>query len=575
MVKKGKSKKPFIDKKTATTYHLVRRSQRDVGGYSDEDDEGNSEREPNRDFVLVAAPGSAVSIDPDRNTNANTRSDADTNADDALDHARRALGSVGLIDDYDIDRHTRPIDGSGEYFDRSGKRVSAVITSRKPAHDLLAGNVREVDRKLDAITLTDQCMDEDVAQVLMGDYEEGDFEEILDDFCITANMDEPTEEDLKGYYKTEEEFDFNKHVDTLIARAKESEMRARGTGGAVVPEGHEWWESHRKDFQGKKHLRRVREEDDDNDHDDAEICSLDEEFDNEFGEVSNMRGIVPKLGKDEEKALCERFNQTLAQYDSDEVGDLDDECEDIRGDVPLEGNARLEATFDKFLEEKNDGIFVEGTAHLPDHKKCGGSGFKVLDRQRMISVHLTSEGVLEGNEDEVIKLDEILAEADQVLANPEMDLPPEEVLIDGKSYFTQSVANRWDCDSILSTYSNLDNNPAVIGRSRHRSMKKKDWNQSTSSQSKKSGEGESHYNDEDDQDTLSSSIYGVGASSIARSKNETKEGKKARKLAVKQSNRLARIQKKVTREAFQDEFDRRARHNTDNNLEGKTVFRLS
>jgi len=193
----------------------------------------------------------------------------------------------------------------------------------------------------------------------------------------------------------------------------------------------------------------------------------------------------------------------------------------------------------------------------------------------MISVHLTSEGVLEGNEDEVIKLDEILAEADQVLANPEMDLPPEEVLIDGKSYFTQSVANRWDCDSILSTYSNLDNNPAVIGRSRHRSMKKKDWNQSTSSQSKKSGEGESHYNDEDDQDTLSSSIYGVGASSIARSKNETKEGKKARKLAVKQSNRLARIQKKVTREAFQDEFDRRARHNTDNNLEGKTVFRLS
>ena len=58
--------------------------------------------------------------------------------------------------------------------------------------------------------------------------------------------------------------------------------------------------------------------------------------------------------------------------------------------------------------------------------------------------------------------------------------PAEEIFIDGKSYFSEKMKNPWDCESILSTYSNLDNNPATIGvggrRKRGKNKKKKQQN---------------------------------------------------------------------------------------------------
>ena len=62
-------------------------------------------------------------------------------------------------------------------------------------------------------------------------------------------------------------------------------------------------------------------------------------------------------------------------------------------------------------------------------------------------------------------VDVILAHASEILAQPK-EKPPEDVLIDGQSYFSERVWNPWDCQSILSTYSNLDNNPVVIDASR-------------------------------------------------------------------------------------------------------------
>eukprot|EP00957_Ditylum_brightwellii_P034090 2583107-Ditylum_brightwellii.AAC.1 len=72
-----------------------------------------------------------------------------------------------------------------------------------------------------------------------------------------------------------------------------------------------------------------------------------------------MPGVVPKLKPDEEKALCAKFEEALAEYDSDGYGDLDEECEEIRGDEPLEDNKKLEAIMDDFLTEKRDEIFME------------------------------------------------------------------------------------------------------------------------------------------------------------------------------------------------------------------------
>lgn len=59
-----------------------------------------------------------------------------------------------------------------------------------------------------------------------------------------------------------------------------------------------------------------------------------------------------------------------------------------------------------------------------------------------------------------------------------------------------------------------------------------------------------------------------------RSKNESKDDKRVRKLSVKQERQLARMQKKMMKEAFNDEFTRRQQEVMVNDVGGKSVFRL-
>ena len=59
-----------------------------------------------------------------------------------------------------------------------------------------------------------------------------------------------------------------------------------------------------------------------------------------------------------------------------------------------------------------------------------------------------------------------------------------------------------------------------------------------------------------------------------RNKHETTEEKKARKLLVKRERELARLQKKMTKQVFQEEFQRRAVGSGDGDVAGQTVFRF-
>jgi protein LTV1 len=185
---------------------------------------------------------------------------------------------------------------------------------------------------------------------------------------------------------------------------------------------------------------------------------------------------------------------------------------------------------------------------------------------------------------EEIPLDEVLEEAKDILANPVEEPPAEEILIDGKSYFSERTRNPWDCESILSTYSNLDNNPVTIESMRR--QKKKKTKQISPEQtlpedepvriqlSSKTGLPlgvlSSRYDEQnEDDDTMFSRNRGE-----ARKKNETKEEKKARKLAVKKEREIARLSKKLMKDAFKDEFAKRSEV-TGDDVGGKSVFRYS
>jgi len=278
---------------------------------------------------------------------------------------------------------------------------------------------------------------------------------------------------------------------------------------------------------------------------------------------------ISTLNPDEEKALCEKFQQTLIEYDSDEVGELEDECQYIGGNLELEGEKHVEALLDDYLEEKKDHIFIEGTRHLPRFKNK--SGFHTLEPKQI---------------EEPETIDEVLATAKASLAIPISDLPPEEILIDGQSYFSQKSRNPWDCESILSTYSNLDNNPAIIkSNSRSKRKKKKNLLPQVSSQQTEEFQNQITLSNktglplgvlpnrnssaEEDFQTLASINKGE-----KRSKEENKLQKKLRKNQVKQERQVARIQKKMMKEAFRDEFAKRHVEATADDVTGKTVFRI-
>jgi protein LTV1 len=577
-------KKPFIDRKTASVYHVVRRSQRDVGT--------EATAETLSDFVLMADPENAKRNELKRKLDLAEGKQTNDAAEDVLDEfrgGRRAVDfntlkahyeSAGLLDSTaaTYSKFTKPINRGGMFIDSAtGDNALGELltdTSKNNLDTALqeAMEVHEVGRMLDSIALSADCMEEDVAQALF-DFEEGEFEEILDDFCLTANQEPEDDEVVEG-------FNFEEHIRALIEKARLQE-NGGGEGRALEDDF----------FAGVAPLHARIEEEDDEDHFDYDQYNEEEDsLDREF----NGKDYSKPMNDEQQRVLCQQFEEALLEYDSDDVGDLDDECEEIVGSRPLEGDTQLDAALDEFLNEKEDEIFIEGTKSHKE-KRTGGSGYSALVGKTLVPASQLDESktLLINIEESKKQMQKDLAEADAILANPEMDLPPEEILIDGKSYFSISSRNPWDCESILSTYSNLDNNPVVIGRSSRRGKKKSKKKTSVDEDSvipedkpvkiqlsNKTGLPLGVF-DKPSNDAPEVDYYGESDTYIsvnkgeARNKDESLLEKKVRKIAVKEERKICRIQKKMMKEAFRDEFTKRGSEQVVDAVGGATVFRFS
>ena len=533
----GKNKKKFIDKKNASRYHLMHRSQRDVGG------------EMVEDGAEVGTGGMILWPDPSNNPDTDRKVLAASDEQvDKMREWKQKLSQVGLLDEYD-EQYLKPITGAGTFLSAQGKVEEAAKDARAKnvSEDMLA----EVNQKFEGIPLATDCMDEDMEQALMGDFEEADFEEIQDDFVFEAAK-EPEAGDTDA-------FDFDSHIQKLM---KEARLRAMDRVGPV--EGHDWGAKDQDFFSGAKALHAVGEGDDEDD-------SL-------FGTGATLDvtpGVVPSLNPDAERALCEQFEQALADYDSDEVGDILEE--EVQGNLPLEGDAKVEAALDDFLQEKDDDVFMQGkTPEQFAAIKAGGSGFSALVGTRMVPIKELDKLDVSEIAKELQPISEVLKEAKKKIQSPELEPPPEEIFIDGKSYYSVKDRNPWDCESILSTYSNLDNNPAMIGNTSRRKKKNNKAMQKIILSSKTGLPIENPVevdedSDEDDYDDTYASVN----RGVARKKQETKEEKRARKAQVKKERQVARIQKKVTREVYKDEFINRSAQGTTDDVAGMAVFRYS
>uniref|UniRef100_U3KDX4 Protein LTV1 homolog n=1 Tax=Ficedula albicollis TaxID=59894 RepID=U3KDX4_FICAL len=231
-----------------------------------------------------------------------------------------------------------------------------------------------------------------------------------------------------------------------------------------------------------------------------EFLFMQEETRSRFTEYSMTSSVIRR--NEQLTLLDDRFEKFYEQFDEDEIGALDN--------VELEGyintdNARLQEVLDDYYKEKA--------------KNC-------------------------------VKLDAL--EPDEDLdspANEESEEEKEEIV----TVVIEEPKEKWDCESILSTYSNLYNHPTLIKEpSKPKPIKI----------SQKTGiplhvlpeKGLTAKQVERMQMINGSDL--PKASTQPRSKAESKEDRKARKQAIKEERKERRMEKKANKLAFKQEKTR-------------------
>jgi hypothetical protein len=157
-----------------------------------------------------------------------------TNHSSSQPKALNHINELGLRNDgYDYTQHLKPM-GEGKFFGADGQERTLDYTRHRKNLELpdhVKPSEKEIERGLETITIDERAMDPDLRAALFaeGD-EEGEFEELLDDFVSTA-MQEP-----EGGEK-ESKFDWDSHIAMLLERSEgltglhTTKVKPRGWGG--------------------------------------------------------------------------------------------------------------------------------------------------------------------------------------------------------------------------------------------------------------------------------------------------------------------------------------------------------
>lgn len=199
--------------------------------------------------------------------------------------------------------------------------------------------------------------------------------------------------------------------------------------------------------------------------------------------------------------IDERFEKLMEEYDEDEIGALDHE--ELEGTIQPDSK-RLNALAEEFIESQQ----VQDLSDVKESKLVRGH---------------------DKNEDSDSSPDELVRVAEE----------PKE---------------KWDCESILSTYSNLYNHPKLIKdtpRVKPIKLSKAGIPLGVLSQraeSKKNVQASERIDTEETETLVSHNTV--------RNKDETKEEKKQRKQEVKNDRKVRRMEKKANKMAFKSEKQR-------------------
>ena len=190
--------------------------------------------------------------------------------------------------------------------------------------------------------------------------------------------------------------------------------------------------------------------------------------------------------------IDDQFEKVMEEYDDECIGGLDEDDEDGDGVA------------------KQEHILIEQAVEELDvtHDKAN------LEAEKMMNVMDDDDNENDDNAEEFEKY-----------AEPEKE--------------------KWDCESIISTYSNLYNHPKLITEPKPIKLTKR--LAIPTDVLKKRNQVD---NTETDRNVL---IETEKVNNNIRNKNETKEEKKLRKVAIKEERRNRRVEKKANKLAFKDE----------------------
>lgn len=220
------------------------------------------------------------------------------------------------------------------------------------------------------------------------------------------------------------------------------------------------------------------------------------------------------------KQLDVQFEKFFAQYDDDQIGALDTE--------EIEGYRTTDPVLESAIEEFNK--LMQKKLYVPE-PRTAKSKLGVLVEQNESDGDSNAEDLDENETDEDSE-----NENDN---NKDFDVV--------KFCRKKDKEERFDCESIISTYSTLYNHPSIISEKSEKAIQL----------SKKTGLPLGVFAEKPktlkEMDKIDHKITRLLPEVPQRSPTETKEEKKARKLAVKEHRRERRVEKKINKQAFKDE----------------------
>ncbi|XP_056422701.1 protein LTV1 homolog [Hyla sarda] len=318
----------------------------------------------------------------------------------------------------------------------------------------------------------------------------------------------------------DEDFDFddpeNQLDDDFVLQANDPAAIARDKYGA---DDHEWEdvdsdesddESQEGDFDSDGPFSG--EEGEGGDRPMKEFLFMQEETKSRFSEYSMSSSVMRR--NEQLTLLDERFEKFFEQFDDDEIGALDNA--ELEGFIHADSN-RLKDVVDNYFKEKA--------------KEC----VKLKDMEHRPELDLIEEDEEDNEEMQTIVIEE--------------------------------PSEKWDCESILSTYSNLYNHPQIIKES----PKAKPIKVSAKTGMPVGVLPERGLTAK--QVERMEMINGGDLPKVStqpRSKQESTEERKARKQAIKEERKDRRMEKKANKQAFKMEKSRQEKEqlNLRQNLQG-------